>query len=383
MDRNSLLNTPGSHDITKTILAVLFIALLVSASVWILRPFLPSIAWAAMIVVATWPLLLWLQAHLRGSRGLAVTVMVALILVVVIVPFLLAVVTIIGNADEVILKAKTMAAFRPPPPPEWVEKIPLVGPRIADGWQHIATLSHEALGVQLTPYARRAVGWFVSQAGSLALLAVQFILMVLASAILYVKGEMVAAGVRSFARRLAGRHGEEAALLAGKAVRGVALGIVITAVIQSFIGGVGLIVTGVPAAPLLIAVLFITCLAQIPWLVLIPAVIWLYWQHGALWGTVMLTFTLITLTIDNFIRPVLIRRGADLSLILVIPGVIGGLIAFGIIGLFIGPVVLAVTYTLLKIWVLRTTPAEAPGEAALVDQTTAGAQADEGEGVIR
>lgn len=350
-----------NNDITRILLGVLFIALLVAASFWILRPFIPSIAWAVMIVIATWPVLLWLQAHLGGSRPLAVLVMVALILIVVIVPFSLAIATIIGNADEVVLKARSLAAFRPPPPPDWVGNIPLVGGRIAHAWQELATLSREALAVQLTPYAQKAARWSVSQAGNLALLAVQFILMVLMSAILYVKGESVSAGVRRFARRLAGQHGEEAAVLAGKAIRGVALGIVVTAVVQSSIGGVGLIVTGVPAATFLTALLFISCLAQIPWLVLFPAVIWLYWQQGAFWGTILLVFTIITITIDNVIRPILIKRGADLSLILVIPGVIGGLIAFGILGLFIGPVVLAVTYTLLKKWVLNGTPDAVPG----------------------
>ena len=98
-----------------------------------------------------------------------------------------------------------------------------------------------------------------------------------------------------------------------------------------------------PAAAVLTAVMFMLCLAQIgPGLVLVPVVIWLYWAQGALWGTVLLVFTVVAAQCDNVIRPVLIRKGVDLSLVLIIPGVIGGLIAFGIIGLFIGPVVLAV-----------------------------------------
>jgi predicted PurR-regulated permease PerM len=94
------------------------------------------------------------------------------------------------------------------------------------------------------------------------------------------------------------------------------------------------------------------CLAQIgPALVLVPALIWLYWKGSAIWGTVLLVFSILAVTLDNFVRPVLIRKGADLPLIMIFAGVIGGLISFGIIGLFIGPVVLAVTYTLLKAWV--------------------------------
>jgi predicted PurR-regulated permease PerM len=180
----------------------------------------------------------------------------------------------------------------------------------------------------------------------------QFLLTTIIAAIMYAKGEMIRSGFLSFARRLAGQRGEDAAVLAAKAIRGVALGVVLTAIIQAALGGIGLAVTGVPAASLLTAVMFMLCLAQVgPGLVLIPAVIWLYWRDGALWGTILLVFSVLAVTIDNFVRPVLIKKGADLPLLMIFAGVIGGLIAFGIIGLFIGPVVLAVTYTLLKAWV--------------------------------
>jgi len=122
-------------------------------------------------------------------------------------------------------------------------------------------------------------------------------------------------------------------------------------------------VAGVPAAAVLTAIMFILCIAQLgPVLVLIPAVIWLYWSGQTLWGTVLLIFTIVAATLDNFLRPVLIKKGADLPLLLIFAGVIGGLIAFGIIGLFIGPVVLAVTYTLLGAWVDGGEPIP-PGES--------------------
>lgn len=313
--------TPAARDITGTVLAVLFIGLLITTSFWILRPFLTSIVWATMIVVATWPILLWIETRLRNRRGLAVAVMTILILMVVIVPFLLAVATIIEKADDIAYRVKALAAFRLPPLPEWVGKIPLAGHKIADAWQHFTTLREEDLAAQLTPFARKAVGWFVAQAGSVALMILQFFFVVIISAILYAKGEAASLGVRKFARRLAGQNGEEAVALAAKAVRGVALGIVVTALIQSAIGGIGLVVAGVPVAVLLTAVMFILCLAQIgPGVVLIPAVIWLYWVHGGFWGTLLLAFTVIAVTVDNFIRPVLIRKGRTSRWSLSLPG---------------------------------------------------------------
>jgi predicted PurR-regulated permease PerM len=342
----------GPRDITRTTLALVFIGVLMAACFWIFRPFLTAFVWATMIVIATWPILLWFQKRLRDSRKLAAAVITVLILMVVIGPISLAVFTIIEKSDNIATEVKALAAFKLPPPPEWVEKIPLAGQKITNSWQQFTSLSPRDLAPQLTPYVRQAAAWFVTRVGSLAVVFIEFFLMVIISAILYAHGETAAAGVRKFAWRLAGRDGEEAVLLAAKAVRGVALGIVVTAIIQSSIGGIGLVAAGVPRAAWLTAVIFILCLAQIgPGVVLVPAVIWLYWAQGALWGTVLLVFAVPALTIDSFIRPVLVRKGADLPLVLIMAGVIGGLIAFGIIGLFIGPVVLAVTYALLKAWV--------------------------------
>jgi predicted PurR-regulated permease PerM len=135
----------------------------------------------------------------------------------------------------------------------------------------------------------------------------------------------------------------------------VALGVVVTALIQALLGGLGLLVADVPAVSILTAAIFMLCLAQVgPWPVLIPVCIWLFWSGENLWGGGMVAWTLIVSTIDNFIRPALIKRGADIPLLLIFAGVIGGLMAFGIVGLFIGPVILAVTYTLLEAWVLET-----------------------------
>ena len=130
------------------------------------------------------------------------------------------------------------------------------------------------------------------------------------------------------------------------------LGVVVTALIQAAIGGAGLFIAGLPAAALLTAVMLFLCLAQLgPMLVLVPAVIWLYWSGANIAATTLLVITVIAGALDNVVRPWLIKRGANLPLVLIFAGVIGGLIAFGIVGLFIGPVVLTVAYTLLGAWV--------------------------------
>jgi predicted PurR-regulated permease PerM len=341
-------------DIVRITLAVLFIAILTSASFWILRPFLTALVWATMIVVSTWPIMLGVQKLLRGKRVLAVIVMSLLLLLVFIIPFTLAVTSIIDRSDEIVSRAKSLATVALPQPPPWVEQLPVVGHKLAGRWQQLAAISPAELSERLAPHAKKIVSWLVAQAGSIGMMMVHLFLTVILSAVLYASGEKAASGVCCFARRLGGKYGEDAAILAAKAVRGVALGVVVTALVQSLLGGIGLAVSGVPGAALLTGVMFILCVAQVgPALVLIPAVVWLFWQDQTLWGTLMIVWTIFVGTIDNFIRPFLIKKGADLPLLLIFAGVIGGLIAFGVIGLFIGPVMLAVTYTLLEAWVAQ------------------------------
>jgi predicted PurR-regulated permease PerM len=193
------------------------------------------------------------------------------------------------------------------------------------------------------------VAGHVGNVGS-ALLHILFTALI--SAILYAQGDKAAAGVRLFFHRLAGESGDRSVVLAAQAVRGVALGVVVTAAAQSALGGVGLAVTGVPFAGPLSILMFVLCLAQLgPALVLVPAIVWMYWAGDGAWATVLLVISVVAATMDNVLRPYLIRKGADLPLLLIFAGVIGGLIGFGLVGLFAGPVVLAVTYRLVEEWV--------------------------------
>src|SRR5262245_17110531 len=341
-----------SWDLTRIVLAVAAIGGLVLTSFLVLRPFLPALIWATMIVVATWPALRAVEARLWRKRGLAVAVMTLTMLMVVVGPVAVGVTTIVEHSDTIVAWTKALAEFSVPQPPEQVRTVPLVGERIASEWRKLASTRREDLTAHVTPYLKAIALWVIGQAGGLGTLLVQLLLTVALSGILYARGETVAAAVLSFARRLAGGAGERAAILSAQAIRAVALGIVVTALIQSVIGGLGLVVTGVPYPALLATVMFVLGVAQIgPLPVLLGAVIWLYWKDDTLWGTVLVVWSLVTGSLDNFLRPILIRKGADLPLLLIFAGVLGGLLAFGIIGLFIGPVVLAVTYTLLRAWV--------------------------------
>jgi predicted PurR-regulated permease PerM len=353
---------PHPHwDLTSTTLSVLFIGGLILASFLVMQPFLPAILWAVTLVVATWPLMLRVQHCVGDRRGIAVLIMTLVLLLVLVVPLWLAVSTIVDNLDDIAELIQRILALRVLEPPAWVADLPLVGRQVARAWHQVTDAGVVELGPRLTPYAGALTRWFASTVGNLAGTFVQFLLTVGIAAALYALGESgVAAAVR-FGRRLGGDRGEMAIHLAGQAIRSVALGVVVTAVAQSVMGGIGLAIVGLPFAPVLTAVMFVLCLAQLgPALVLIPAVIWMYYAGDPLWGTVLLAFSIVAMTMDNFLRPILIRRGAPLPLALILAGVIGGMIAMGLLGIFLGPTVLGIAYTLLNAWIAEGDEADPP-----------------------
>ncbi len=349
---------PPGRDLARLTFGVLFIGLLLGVSVWVLRPFLGPTIWATMVVVATWPMMLRVQAHCGGRRWLAVTVMTLLLLLVFVVPLVLAIATIVGNADRLIDWARMAAAWSlPDVAPAWLRTLPVVGTLVDGLWAQLNALGLRDLVPRLSPYAGDLTRWFVAEVGNIGVLLLQFLLTVLIAAVMYAQGEEAAAQIRLFARRLAGERGDGAITLAGGAIRGVALGVGGTALVQALLGGLGLVIAGVPAATLLTAVMFMLSIAQIgPIPVLLGAAAWAWWGDGSLgWAIALLVWAGFVGTIDNVVRPVLIKLGADLPLILIFAGVIGGLFAFGLVGIFVGPVVLAVGYTLLDAWMREPT----------------------------
>jgi predicted PurR-regulated permease PerM len=293
------------------------------------------------------------------------------LLLVLIVPLSFGVGALLGNIDGISAKvsSKTLAI---PPPPAWLIGSPLGRGKIATTWADLASQGPDGLAAQVMPYASRFLRWFVAQIGGAGAMILQFLLTVIMCAVLYTNGEAAARGVRKFAFRLAGANGDRAARLAAGSIRGVAIGIVVTAFIQTFIAGAGLLIASTPGALLLSAAILFLCLAQLgPALIMIPAVIWEFYSGTGVSGGILLVFALVSITIDNFIRPILIRKGADLPLLLIFTGVIGGMIGMGIMGIFLGPVILAVTYNLLKEWVEDRPEREVGADSSAVERASA------------
>jgi len=331
------MNEPRA-DLPRTVLAILFLFLFVAASLWILSPFLVAIVWATLIAVATWPLMRSLERLLWGKRKLAVTVMTIALLALVMVPLLAGLGAVVTHTDKIAGFAQKLASRPLPPAPAWLEKIPLAGTKAADAWNSAAKEGLPALLQQASPYMSGGAQWLAGRIGNVTALLAQFLLTVIITAVMYATGESAVAGVKAFFIRLAGPKGEASVDLAGGAIRAVAMGVIVTAIVQ-YVG-------------ILTVLMFVLAIAQIgPIPVLLLVVIWAFSAMSPVWATFVLVWSIVAGLSDNFLKPILIKKGADLPLLLIFAGVIGGMISFGLIGIFVGPVVLAVMYRLLQAWV--------------------------------
>jgi predicted PurR-regulated permease PerM len=339
-------------DLARNTIGVLIIVTLIALAIWVLQPFLASTIWAAMIVIATWPVMTRVQHWLWRSRAAATTAMTLTLLLLLVVPLALVIGTITANADDLVAWAASLTGFTMPPPPGWLGRVPVVGAPMVEGWRRLAESRVADLADSVAPYAAAAMVWLATTMKGFALLTLQLLLTVAIAGVMYAKGEPAAEALLKFGRRLAGDDGDRVIRLAGQAIRAVALGVVLTACAQATLAGLGLVLAGVPFAPVLTAVSFVLCIAQIgPLLVLAPAVAWLFWSGATGTATVLLIWSVVVISLDNIVRPIVMTKGANLPVLLMFSGVMGGLLAFGLIGIFVGPVVLAIVYTLLGAWI--------------------------------
>jgi predicted PurR-regulated permease PerM len=352
-----LLNREQNVDLARNLLVIVILSALAAGSFYILRPFIPGLIWATTIVVATWPLMLGLQRRLGNRRWLATTIMLLGLLVVIVLPLYEAISTLALHGGDIMDSIKSLPGYSLPPPPGWVNEIPLAGARITQEWQKLSDAGPGGILATLEPYLTIAARWLLGHAAIVGAFVIHMFITLIISGILYMNGEMAAGFVMRFASRIAKERGTAAIRLTGLAIRAVALGIVVTAITQSALGGIGLWISGVPGAGILTALMLMFCLAQIgPLPPLLGGIIWLFWHDAHVWGVVLIVWTVLVTMLDNVLRPMLIRRGVDLSMLLILSGVLGGMFAFGIVGLFMGPVILAVTYTLLRAWIDEMPP---------------------------
>lgn len=357
------METGSQRALITPIVKVVAVALLVLGAVVVLRPFIVAGLFAAVFVLATWPLYLAVRRRVRGSDTWAATIVTALAIVLVILPFAWLVETAIERVPAWIAVAQRWLAAGAPAP-AWLARLPLIGTLAEQYWRELVADpgALQSLGKRLVELGREpliAAGTLIGQ-GVLQLALAMFV-----AFFFYRDGEMFVASLRAGLARIAGALSEELLTIVRDTVRGVVLGIVGTALAQGALAAIGFLIAGVPG-PILLGGL--TALVSIvpggPVVVWVGATIWLLAQEQLGWAIFMAIWgALLVSSIDNVLRPLLISRGASLSFALVFVGVIGGLIAFGFVGIFIGPTLLALTWRLWHTWLERGPPptAQTPG----------------------
>jgi predicted PurR-regulated permease PerM len=334
------------------------VAIVVIGCYLVLHPLIPAVLFAAVVCSATWPLYLRLRGLLGGRPSVAALAMTLLLVILVIGPTVLLAVTLADNATALVEKGGALLKGGPIAPPAWVRDIPMVGEMLMDYWQRLAS-STDSLATQwkgvLEPARSVLVGAGKAVGGGLLHLA-------LASFIgffFYRDGEDLVRGMRKILARLAGTLGDGLLETIGNTVTGVIHGVFGTALAQALVALAGFLIAGVPGAFLLAAATFFLSIVPVgPPLVWGAAAAWLAYEGRTGWAVFMALWGLLAIsTIDNLVKPYLISRSSRLPVLLVILGVFGGVIAFGFIGLFIGPPVLAIGLTLVQLWITHR-PAE-------------------------
>jgi len=346
-------NTSSRIDQTLTLVVL---ALLIIGCFLVLRPFMSALLWAAILCTTAWPLYQRLLVRMRGHASWAALTMVTIIAVILLAPFIVVGATIADNADRMAAWWRDLLAVGPPEPPAWVAQLPLIGERASAYW---GSMAHDTAQVmeELRKYLEPMRKVALASGASFAAGVLQLTLSIFLAFFFFRDGEFVVQRLRVATQRIAGERGFDLAVVAASTVRGVVLGILGTALVQGVLAALGLWIAGIKAAPLLGLLTFLLSPVPIgPPLVWVPAGLWLINTGETGWGLFVLAWgALVVSTIDNVIKPLIISRGSDLPFVLVLLGVLGGAVAFGFIGVFLGPVLLAVGYGLLQVWV-RTPP---------------------------
>jgi predicted PurR-regulated permease PerM len=327
----------------------------------VLNPFLPAILFAAVVCSASWPLYVRVRNVLWGNSTLAALAMSLLLVVLVIGPSLLLAISLSDNVTALAETIKSTLDGGPVAAPDWLVRLPLAGDYAARYWLQVAT-SGDSLAAQSKGLLEPARAFLIATGKAAGQGLLQMVVASFIGFFFYRDGDRLMASIRSALERLAGSLAVELVATIQNTVTGVVHGIFGTALAQALVAVIGFLIAGVPGAWLLAVGTFFLSLVPVgPPIIWGGAAVWLMFQGETGWAIFMVLWGLLAIsTIDNVVKPYLISRASNLPLLVVVLGVLGGVIAFGFIGVFIGPPVLAVGLTLMQLWIDRASDAEQP-----------------------
>jgi predicted PurR-regulated permease PerM len=350
----------ATSHVVETAIRIGLLFVLAAWCVLIVQPFLVPIVWGIIIAVASYPGYLRLLGVFGGRRALATTTFSLLLLLAIMVPVALLSGTLVEGAQGLMEQFKE-GRIRIQPPPPGVAEWPFIGGWVAAYWSGAAE-DPEAILLGIVPHFKDGGQWLLEAVAGAGLGLLQFLVATIIAGVLLARADPAKAAALAIARRLAGVRGLEFASLAEATVRSVTRGILGVAVIQAILAGLGFLAAGVPAAGLWALIALILSVVQVGvFPVLIPVLIYLFFTADLLTTLLFLGWAVFVGSIDNVLKPILLGRGVAVPMWVVFIGAIGGLLSMGIIGLFIGPVVLVLGYTLFLAWLYEM---KAPALAA-------------------
>jgi predicted PurR-regulated permease PerM len=322
--------------------------LLVMACFLILRPFILAITWGIVVAIAVYPGYQKLEGYLGGRGSLAAVLCTVVLLAMLIVPVALMAGTLIRGIQTLAARLHEGSLVLPPPPPS-VATWPIIGTSLNHVWSLASTNLTGALS-SFAPQIKAAMPRLLSASAWIASTVLQFVLSILVSGVLLAKAEPGAKAARSLANRVFGDKGPEFHKLITGTIRSVTVGILGVAFVQSVFAGLGFLVGGLPGAGLWTLIFLVAAVLQMGIVVLIPAVIYAFTITSTSKAVIFTIWCAIVGLMDNLLKPLLLGRGLGVPIAVVFLGAIGGFIALGIIGLFVGAVVLSVGYELFLTW---------------------------------
>ena len=350
-------STSENGGFFETALTALRLAAILLAIYWcyrILAPFIPLVLWGAIVAVAVYPLHLKLAAWLGNRRKLSATLITLLGLIILVTPVVILTESLVVSSMD-LAEDISEGSVHVPPPPERVEKLPLVGEELYSSWQ-LASQNLSAAMKRFRPQLEALRGTLLATAGGAGAAFLQMFFAVIIAGVFLASAKGSLAGLRAVMKGLIGERSPRLLAMSETTIRSVAQGVLGVAIIESILAAIGLVVAGVPAAGFWTFLILVLSIVQVPPLLpLVPLTVYVLSTAEPFGATIFVVLSILVVLVDTFVKPVLLGRKADSPMLIVLLGAIGGMMLWGIAGLFVGAVVLVLGWEGLSFWIMEST----------------------------
>lgn len=341
----------SGEEIIQLAIRLAVLAFLIYWTLVLIRPFVPILAWSIVLAVAFYPVFDFLSKLLGDRPRLAAAILTAINLAIVIGPATWLGLSALDGVKTIAESLNTGNLVVPSPPPQGLKDWPLIGPQLYEFWIRASSNIQTVLR-DVAPYLKPLAGTMLGLAGDAGVGTLKFLLSVALSGFLFPYGSQLAAAGRRFLYRIVPEQSEHFLELAGATIRAVSQGVIGVAIVQSLLAGIGFKLAGIPGAGLLAFAVLLLAIVQIgAAIVILPAIVWIWMDKDFTTALLLTIFLVIVGVLDNVLKPLIMGRGLTTPTLIILAGVIGGTIAHGIVGLFIGPVILSLAWELMVAWI--------------------------------